>query len=145
LLVERIGAKAGGAVIATHSQSGIMGHHAVRLLRQRGTLGLLKGLITIEGGCSFAQSGLTAADFDKVAYLPLKGDYTATSADCANNVTAINARRAAGQGTAQAEYIQLDEAKWGGRFNGETHMMMVGTNARAVGEVMLDWAGQYIR
>jgi hypothetical protein len=145
LLVERIAAKAGGAVIATHSQSGIMGHHAVRLLRQRGNLQNLKGLITIEGGCSFANSGLTAADFDNVAYMPLKGDYTGTSADCLNNVNAINARRAAMQGTARAEYIQLDEARWGGRFNGETHMMMVGTNARAVGEVMLEWAGQYIR
>jgi hypothetical protein len=35
LLVERLG----GAVLATHSQSGIMGHHTVRLLKERGKMG----------------------------------------------------------------------------------------------------------
>jgi hypothetical protein len=66
LLVEKIGKASGGAVVATHSQSGIMGHHMVRLLRQRGTLNYLKGLITVEGSCSFLNSGLTAADFAKI-------------------------------------------------------------------------------
>src|SRR5688572_18362573 len=48
LLVERLG----GAIIATHSQSGIMGHHMIRILKERGKLDLVKGLITVEGGCS---------------------------------------------------------------------------------------------
>ena len=39
-------------MIATHSQSGIMGHHAVRILKERAHLNLVKGLLTIEGGCS---------------------------------------------------------------------------------------------
>ena len=69
LLVERLG----GAIVATHSQSGIMGHHMARLLKERGHLNLLKGLITIEGSCSLANSGLTAADFDDIPYLALKG------------------------------------------------------------------------
>ena len=34
LLVERLG----GAIVATHSQSGIMGHHMVRILKERGNL-----------------------------------------------------------------------------------------------------------
>ena len=51
LLVERLG----GAIVATHSQSGIMGHHMVRILKERGQLNLVKGLITIEGGCSLPQ------------------------------------------------------------------------------------------
>src|SRR4029453_4154203 len=89
LLVERLG----GAIIATHSQSGIMGHHAVRILKEHGKLNLLKGLITIEGGCSLPQSGLTAADFDEIPYLALKGDYTATSAQCEDTGKAINERR----------------------------------------------------
>ena len=37
-------------MIATHSQSGIMGHQAARYLKQNGKLHLLKGLITIEEG-----------------------------------------------------------------------------------------------
>ena len=74
-LVERLG----GAIVATHSQSGIMGHHMIRILKERGRADLVKGLITVEGGCSLPQSGLTAADFDAIPYLAIKGDYTATS------------------------------------------------------------------
>ncbi len=69
-LVEKLG----GAVVATHSQSGIMGHHMVRILKERGHLSMLKGLITIEGSCSLPNSGLTAEDFDNIPYLALKGD-----------------------------------------------------------------------
>ncbi len=140
LLVEKIGKVSGGAVVATHSQSGIMGHHMVRLLRQRGTLKYLKGLITVEGSCSFANSGLTAADFAQVPYLALKGDYTVFSAGCQASVDAI---RAAG-GPSQADYIQLDAASYGGRFNGVTHMMMDDLLALPVADVMLDWGNRYI-
>ena len=38
-LVEQLG----GAIVATHSQSGIMGHHMVRILKERGRLNLVKG------------------------------------------------------------------------------------------------------
>jgi len=138
-LVERLG----GAVVATHSQSGIMGHHMVRILKERGHLGLLKGLITIEGSCSLPNSGLTAADFDDIPYMALKGDYTASSAVCDTTVNAIKARRAAGQGTAQADYIKLDELG-NPIFNGTTHMMMLGTNNLEVADVILNWAGKNI-
>jgi hypothetical protein len=133
-LVEKLG----GAVVATHSQSGIMGHHMVRILKERGHLNMLKGLITIEGSCSLPNSGLTAEDFDNIPYLALKGDYTATSPVCQATVDAINARRAAGHGTAKAEYIKLDEL---GKpvFNGTTHMMMLGTNNLEVADVILNW------
>ena len=102
LLVEKLG----GAVVATHSQSGIMGHHMARILKERGHLDMLKGLITIEGSCSLPNSGLKAEDFDNIPYLALKGDYTATSEVCQTTVDAINARRAAGHGTAKADIYQ---------------------------------------
>ena len=35
----------GGAVVATHSQSGLIGYHMVRVLKEHGKLDLLKGLI----------------------------------------------------------------------------------------------------
>jgi hypothetical protein len=138
-LVEKLG----GAVVATHSQSGIMGHHMVRILKERGHLDMLKGLITIEGSCSLPNSGLTAEDFDNIPYLALKGDYTATSPVCQTTVDAINARRAAGHGTAKAEYIKLDEL---GKpiFNGTTHMMMLGTNNLEVADVILNWSDENI-
>ena len=144
LLVERIADKTGGAIVATHSQSGIMGHHMLRQLKRRGHLNMLKGLITVEGGCSFAQSGLDAADFDRIPYLAIKGDYTVTSQACQESVDAINARRAAGFGTAFAEYIQLDDPKYNGEFNGVTHMMMDDRTALEVADVMLAWGEQHI-
>jgi len=105
---------------------------------------MLKGLVTIEGSCSLPGAGLTAADFDNVPYLALKGDYTVTSAVCQETVDAINARRAAGLGSAKADYIQLDDPSFNGAFNGTTHMMMLGTNHLAVADVILAWADNNI-
>ena len=139
LLVEKLG----GAIVATHSQSGIMGHHMARILKERGHLDMLKGLITIEGSCSLPNSGLKAEDFDNIPYLALKGDYTVTSAVCQTTVDAIKARRASGKGIAKADYIKLDELG-NPVFNGTTHMMMLGTNNLEVADVILNWADQNI-
>ena len=136
LLVERLG----GAIVATHSQSGIMGHHMVRILKERGHLDLVKGLITIEGSCSLPNSGLTAADFDAIPYLALKGDYTNTSAQCQETVDAINKRRSGKQGTARADYMKLDEMG----ILGVTHMMMLDTNSNQIADLMLEWAGKHV-
>ena len=137
LLVERLG----GAIIATHSQSGIMGHHAIRILKERGHLDLVKGLITVEGGCSLPNSGLTAADFDSIPYLAVKGDYTATSQQCQDTVDAINKRRGEKQGTAKAEYMKLDEMG----MLGVTHMMMLDRRNLEIADLMLNWVGKNVR
>jgi hypothetical protein len=138
-LVEKLG----GAIVATHSQSGIMGHHMVRILKERGKLDLLKALITIEGSCSLPNSGLKAEDFDNIPYLSIKGDYTASSAVCQTTVDAINARRAAGQGTARAEYIKLDELP-NPVFKGTTHMMMLDSNNLEIADLMIKWVDQNV-
>jgi len=135
-LVERLG----GAIVATHSQSGMMGHHMIRILKERGRADLVKGLITVEGGCSLAQSGLTAADFDAIPYLAVKGDYTAISAQCQESVDAINARRAQNQGSAKAEYMKLDELG----MLGVTHMMMLDANNLEIADLMLEWVGENV-
>lgn len=137
LLVERLG----GAIVATHSQSGIMGHHMVRILKERGRLDLVKGLITVEGGCSLPNSGLAAADFDSIPYLAVKGDYTATSQQCQDTVEAINARRAQKQGTARADYMKLDEMG----MPGVTHMMMLDSRNLEIADLMLAWADKHVR
>jgi hypothetical protein len=136
LLVERLG----GAIVATHSQSGIMGHHMVRILRERGRQDLVKGLITIEGGCSLPNSGLTEADFDRIPYLAIKGDYTQTSAQCQTTVDAINQRRGQKLGTARAEYLKLDEMG----MPGVTHMMMLDRRNLEIADIMLAWAGKNV-
>jgi hypothetical protein len=139
-LVEMLG----GAVVATHSQSGSQGHDMVRVLKEDGKLSLLKGLVTVEGSCSLTGAGLTAADFDSIPYLAFKGDYTLFSQQCQDTVDAINARRAAHQGTAKADYIQLDDPSYKGKFNGVTHMMMDGSNNLAVMDVIFKWTDKYI-
>lgn len=136
-LVERLG----GAIVVTHSQSGIMGHHMTRILKERGHLGLLKGLVTLEGSCSLPNSGLTAADFDNIPYMALKGDYTATSMVCQDTVNAINARRAAKQGTAKADYLKLDEMG----ILGVTHMMMLDKKNLEIADVIFDWVSRNVR
>jgi hypothetical protein len=118
-----------------------MGHHMVRILKERGHLDLVKGLITIEGGCSLPNSGLTAADFDTIPYLSLKGDYTATSQQCQDTVNAINARRAAKQGTARADYLKLDEMG----MLGVTHMMMLDSRSNDIADIMIGWVGKNVR
>ena len=135
-LVEQLG----GAVVVTHSQAGIMGHHMARILKERGHLNLLKGLVTLEGSCSLPNSGLTAADFDNVAYMALKGDYTATSAVCQETVDAINARRALKQGTAKADYLKLDEMG----ILGVTHMMMLDKKNLEIADVIYNWIGKNV-
>src|SRR6187399_450316 len=130
-LVERLG----GAIVVTHSQSGIMGHHMARILKEHGRLDLLKGLITLEGSCSLPNSGLAAADFDNIPYMALKGDYTNTSSVCQETVDAINARRAAKQGTAKAEYLKLDDMG----LLGVTHMMMLDKKNLEIADIMMGW------
>jgi len=144
----------GGAVVATHSQSGTIGHHMTRILKEHGKLGLLKGLITIEGSCSLTGAGLAAdgSDFRTIPYLAFKGDYANTSAQCQTTVDAI---KAAG---GKADYIQLDQAgPWQGSyagpygagyvgpFAGVSHMMMIETANLKVMDVILDWTGKNIK
>jgi hypothetical protein len=118
-----------------------MGHHMVRILKERGHLNLVKGLITVEGGCSFAQSGLTAADFDAIPYLAIKGDYTATNPQCQESVDAIAARRAQHQGNAAAEYMKLDERG----MLGVTHMMMLDKKNLEIADIMMGWVEKNVK
>ena len=73
--------------------------------------------------------------------MALKGDYTATSTVCQETVDAINARRAAKQGTAKADYLKLDEMG----MLGVTHMMMLDKKNLEIADVMLNWVGKNVR
>jgi len=143
-LVEKLG----GAIVVVHSQSGFQGLHMMRVLRERGHLNMLKGLISYEGDCNLPTAGLTVEDFDRVPFLALKGDYR-NSLDsrqviCKATADAIHARRASGRGSARADYIELDDPAFKGRFNGVTHMAMVGPNATDVLKLVFNWTDKYI-
>jgi hypothetical protein len=83
---------------------------------------------------------LTAADFDNIPYLALKGDYTATSQQCQDTVDAINKRRSEKQGTARADYLKLDEMG----MLGVTHMMMLDSKSNEIADIMIEWAGKNV-
>ena len=86
-------------------------------------------------------SGLTAAEFDDIPYMALKGDYTETSMVCQDTVNAINARRAGKLGTAKAEYLKLDEMG----MLGVTHMMMLDRRNLEIADVILGWVNRNVR
>ena len=160
----------GGAVVATHSQSGVIGMHTVRVLKEHGKLDLLKGLIQDEGSCAMTGGGLalTAADFVKVPYLAFKSDYSvrgpAGASDDPVCQATVDAIKAAG---GKADYIRLDQPgfwqgsyagpfgpDYVGPFAGTSHMhMMEGAPAPQLGgkatnltvmDVMLKWADMNI-
>jgi hypothetical protein len=143
-LVEHLG----GAIVSPHSQSGIHILHAIRILRERGKLHLLKGLIIPEsaiGLTTMAQAGITAKDFDTIPYLHMNGDYRNAAARVGNRdmLAAINASPTRSVGP--ATYVDLDDPAFGGKFLGTTHMMMVGTTSGKVFDYALKWADKNIR
>jgi len=56
-------------------------------------------------------------------------------------VDAINARRAAKQGTAKADYLKLDDMG----MLGVTHMMMLDRRNLEIADVMLNWVNKNVR
>jgi hypothetical protein len=150
----------GGAIVATHSQSGSQGHHMVRILKEHGKLDLLKGLISFEAvSCSLEAAGVTPADFKNIPYLVLGSAQGGVNAGC---MASANAIKAAG---GNAEIIDLNEAGWWqgnyvgpfgdqyvGPFAGTTHMMMIEDNPGPGGkatnlqtmDVILAWADKNI-
>ena len=116
----------------------------VRILKEHGKLNLLKGVFFPEGGTDLASVGLTGADFDHVPFLVVNGDYRAESFRLTNYAArdAINASPT--HAVAPAEVIDLDAPSFRGKFNGTSHMNMLGTNNLQVFDVLLNWANQNI-
>jgi hypothetical protein len=142
-LVERLG----GAILSPHSQSSDNVLHMVRILKERGKLHLVKGVIVPEttvGGTNtpnftFERFGITAQDLDHIPYLIANGDYRVTSIRINNRdfIHALNASptRAVGPAT----YIDLDSPEFGDRFLGTTHIVQLGTNNIDLLDFLLDW------
>jgi hypothetical protein len=135
----------GGAIVSPHSQASAQGLHLVRVLKERGKLHLLKGLLIPEGGTDLAGAGLVPSDFDHIPLLIVNGDYRASAIREGNwaAVAAINA--SPGRDVPPAQVIDVDVPGFeGGRFLGQTHMNMLGTNNLEVFDLMLNWAKKNI-
>ena len=104
-LLERLG----GAIVSPHSQSTTQVLQMVRILKQRGELNLVKGIIIPEGaGTSLAASGTSPQDYDNIPFLLTNGDYRPAGTRNVNRafVAALNSSptRAVGPAT----YVDLD-------------------------------------
>ena len=115
----------------------------IRILRERGKLDLVKGIIIPESAIglnTFVQAGITPQDFDHIPYLHMNGDYRPGNTRVQNRamIDAINASPTRSVGP--ATYVDLDDPAFGGQFLGTTHMMMIGTTASDVFDYALEWA-----
>jgi hypothetical protein len=135
----------GGAIVSPHSQSTSQVMHAVRILKERGNLHYVKGIIIPEGGgTSLEAAGLVPSDFDNIPFLVLNGDYRplVTREGNREHVAQINSSPTRTVGPALA--LDVEDPRFGGELNGTTHMMMLGTNNLEVFDFFLEWAGDNI-
>lgn len=135
----------GGAIVSPHSQASAQALHMVRVLKERGKLHLVKGILIPEGGTDLAAAGLVPSDFDRIPLLIVNGDYRVLATRQGNWAArdAINASPT--RAVSPATVIDVDAAGFaGGRFLGTTHMNMLGTNNLEVFDLMLDWAKENI-
>jgi hypothetical protein len=116
----------------------------VHVLKERGKLDLLKGIITPEGGTDLAAAGLVGSDFDTIPFLMMNGDYRPMAFREGNYaaVAAMNASLTRKVGPALV--VSGEDPRFEGKFNGHTHMGMLGSTALAQFDVFLDWAEKNI-
>ena len=126
--------KIGPAVVVVHSQSGIYGLDVVRKRP-----GLVKALVSIEGGCETFKPDDASGPFAKVPMMTLWGDNSVGAKDTVNGdtrrnacVSAINAIKAAG---GRATYTLLPDMG----IKGNSHMLMLDRNNLQIADYLLQW------
>jgi hypothetical protein len=136
----------GGAIVSPHSQSGSQIFHMVRILKERGKLDLVKGILIPEsGGTNLAATGLTGSDFDRIPFLVVNGDYRPLVTRQANYAAVAAMNASPTRAVSRATVLNVEDPQFAGRLNGTTHMNMLGTTNIAIFNVMLDWADRNIR
>ena len=131
--------KIGPAVVIVHSQSGVLG---LDLVRKRANL--VRGLITVEGGCDKFTADDAAKFFTKVPVLSLWGDNSVGAKETVNGdarrngcLAAVNAIKAAG---GRASLLLLPETG----IKGNSHMMMMDKNNLQLADVLLKWIDENV-
>jgi pimeloyl-ACP methyl ester carboxylesterase len=126
--------KIGPAIVIVHSQAGVLG---LDLVRKRANL--VKGLITVEGGCDKFSADDAKSFFAKVPVLSLWGDNSVGAKDTVNGderrngcLGAVNAIKAAG---GHASLLMLPDTG----IKGNSHMMMMDKNNLQLADILLKW------
>jgi len=135
----------GGAIVSPHSQSTSQVFQMVRILKEHGNLDLVKGIIIPEGGGTIlAAAGLTGSDFDHIPFLLVNGDYRPLATRQVNRAAAAAMNASPTRTVGPALVLDIEDPRFGGRFNGNTHMNMLGTTNLALFDFFLDWASKNI-
>lgn len=135
----------GGAIVSPHSQSTSSVFHMVRVLKERGKLHLIKGIIIPEGaGTNLVAAGLVGKDFDTIPFLLVNGDYRPLATRQINYaaVAAMNASSTRKVGPALS--LNVEDKRFKGKLNGHTHMGMLGSTALREFDFFLEWADKNI-
>ncbi len=126
--------KIGPAVVIVHSQSGVLG---IDLVRKRANL--VKGFITVEGGCDKFSADDAKNFFTRVPLLSLWGDNSVGAKNTVNGdgrrsecLAAVNAIKAAG---GRASLQMLPDLG----IKGNSHMMMMDRNNLQLADILLKW------
>lgn len=134
----------GGGIVAPHSQSGPSSLHLVRVLKERGKLHLLKGIITPEGATNLAAAGVVGSDFDTIPFLMMNGDYRPLATHEGNYAAVAEMNASPTRKVGPALSINAEDPRFKGKFLGHTHMGMLGSTAQAQFEFFLRWADKNI-
>jgi pimeloyl-ACP methyl ester carboxylesterase len=131
--------KIGPAVVFVHSQSGAYGLDVVRRRPN-----LVKGLVSIEGGCETLTQKDAATSFSKVPFISVWGDNSVgawgVNGDgrrngCVKGVGLING------GGGRATFLLLPEAG----IPGNSHMMMMDRNNLQIAGLIRRWISENVR
>ena len=130
--------KIGPAVIFVHSQSGLYGLDVVRKRTS-----LVKGLVSVEGGCETLTQDDASKYFARVPFVSVWGDNSVgawgVNGDKRRNgcVQAVNAIKGAG---GSANFLLLPEAG----IAGNSHMMMMDKNNLQVAGLIRKWIAENV-
>jgi pimeloyl-ACP methyl ester carboxylesterase len=136
VLLDRIGP----AVVIVHSQSGVYG---VDLVKQRPQL--VRGLISIEGGCENLSAADAKAHFAAVPFVSVWGD---NSVGAKNTVNGDKRREACVQAAGfvrtaggRGSVLMLPDAG----MRGNSHMLMMDKNNLEIADVLQKWITENVR
>ena len=131
--------KIGPAVVMVHSQSGLLGIDAVRKRSK-----LVRGLISVEGGCETMTAIDAKEHFAKVPFLSVFGDNSVgawgVNGDKRRN-GCIDAAKLVKEAGGQSQFLLLPDAG----LKGNSHMMMMDKNNLAVAGLIHKWIRQNAR
>ena len=128
--------KAGPAVVMVHSQSGVYGLDVVRKRP-----GLVRALVSVEGGCETMKEADAKGTFAKVPFMSVFGDNSVGAAGVngdARRNGCIAAVKLVGGAGGRAKFLLLPEAG----VAGNSHMMMMDKNNLQVAGLIRGWVNE---